>query len=337
MSIILITGGTGCIGAITTHKLLESDSVQKIVIASRSNNLDIMNYWFHGKLDPRLEFIKMDVGNASEIEETLPKVNPTHIVHLGAYQSPDCAKYHENGMQINVGGTMALFDAAEKLKNLKKFVFASSAAVYGMRAMYPEDIIYEDAKLAPPNHYGIWKLAGEHLGRLFHDNTKIPTVCLRINTTYGKGREQGKTSAPTNAIKAVALGAVKGKTIPFEMPYTGRENYHFVEDVGAHFAACTLQEYDGFGAFNIKGKTIAIDSFLEIVKAEAEKLGIGNFADLSIVENADPNLFISDLSHEKIHAAFDNLPRTEIEEGVAKSLKEFIEMAKNDTLYYPLA
>jgi nucleoside-diphosphate-sugar epimerase len=334
MATILITGGTGCIGAITTLKLLESQEVKKIIIASRSTNLGIMNFWFHGNLDPRIEFIKLDVGDAEAINKTLPQINPTHIVHLGAYQSPDCAAYHENGMQINVGGTMALFDAAEKLRNLKKFVFASSAAVYGVRAMYPEDIIYEDARLAPPNHYGIWKLAGEHLGRLFHNNTKIPTVCLRLNTTYGKGREQGKTSAPTNAMKAVALGSVKGTLIPYQMPYTGRENYHFVEDVGAHFAACTLQEFDGFGAFNIKGETIAIDSFLNIVKEEAEKLGIGEYVDLSIVENADPNLFISDLSHEKIDGTFQELPRTEIAAGVAKSLREFIEMAKEGTLYY---
>ncbi len=335
MAKILITGGTGCIGSVTTFKLLQSEKVEKIIIASRNNDHTIMRYWMEGDWDPRLEFLKMDVGNADDIRKQLPEINPTHIIHLGALQSPACAANHKLGMQINVGGTMALFDEAEKLLNLQKFVFASSAAVYGMRAMYPQAIIDEDVVLAPPNHYGIWKLAGEHIARLFYDQTKVPTVCLRLNTTYGKGREQGKTSAPTNAIKAIALGAVRGKIIPFKMPYQGRENYHFVEDVGAHFAACTLQDFEGFGAFNIKGETIAIDSFLKIVQSEANKLGIGDFVDLSIVENADENLFISDLSHEKIEATFYDLPRTEIEEGVAKSLKEFLEMAKSGTLYYP--
>lgn len=337
MAKILITGGTGCIGAVTTSKLLQSDQVEKIIIASRSNNHSIMNFWMDEEKDPRLEFIKMDVGNAEDIRKKLPEINPTHIVHLGALQSPDCAANHEMGMQINVGGTMALFDEAEKLPNLKKFVFASSAAVYGMRAMYPQAIIDEDVVLAPPNHYGIWKLAGEQVARLFHDKTKVPTVCLRLNTTYGKGREQGKTSAPTNAIKAVALGAVQGKLIPFQMPYQGRENYHFVEDVGTHFAACTIQDFEGFDAFNIKGETIEITKFLGIIQSEAEKLGLGDFVDLSIVDNADENLFISDLSHEKVDAAFDNLPKAEIEEGVAKSLQEFIEMARAGTLYYPLS
>lgn len=336
MSTIFITGGTGCIGSVTIYKLLESPEVSKIVVASRSNNTDPLKLWLGEDLDPRLEFVTLDVADYNAIEKVLLEVNPTHIIHLGAYQSPDCSKYHIQGMEINTGGTMALFDVAEKLPNLKRFVFASSAAVYGMRSMYPNPGITEDAQLAPPNHYGIWKLAGEHLARLFHDNTKVPTVCLRINTTFGKGRDKGKTSAPTNALKAIAMGSVKNELIPFEMPYEGRENYHFVEDIGAYFAACTLQEYDGFGAFNVKGKTIGIEDFLAIIEEEAGKLGLSEFVKLSIAEGADPNLFVSDLSHEKIDQTFNDLPLTSISEGVRLSLLEFLDMAKKGSLDYSI-
>ncbi len=331
---IFITGGTGCIGSVTIYKLLESEDVAKIIIATRSNNPDPIKLWLGEDLDSRLEFVTLDVSNYSEIERVLLEVNPTHIIHLGAYQSPDCSRYHIGGMEINTGGTMALFDAAEKLQNLQRFVFASSAAVYGMRSMYPEDIIAEDVPLAPPNHYGIWKLAGEHVARLFFDNTKVSTVCLRINTTYGKGRDKGKTSAPTNALKAIAIGAVKGELLPFEMPYQGRENYHFVEDVGAQFAAVTLQSYEGFGAFNIQGETIPIKSFLDVVRQEAIALGMGDYVDFSIAENAPPNLFVCDLDHSKIAGTFSDLPLTKISEGVRKSILEFKAMAKKGTLAY---
>lgn len=337
MHTIFITGGTGCIGSVTIYKLLQSDEVGKIVIATRSNNTAPLKLWLGEDLDPRIEFVKLDVADYRAMEEVVTKVDPTRIIHLGAYQSPDCSKYHIQGMEINTGGTMALFDIAEKLPNLQRFVFASSAAVYGMRAMYPNPGITEDAQLAPPNHYGIWKLGGEHLARLFYDNTKVPTVCLRINTTYGKGRDKGKTSAPTNALKAIAMGSVEGNAIPFEMPYQGRENYHFVEDVGAHFAACALQPYEGFGAFNIKGKTIAIEEFLGIVQKQAQDLGLGEFAKLSIAQGAPPNLFVSDLSHEKIARTFKDLPLTTIEDGVRKSLVEFKKMAERGTLEYSKA
>ena len=331
---IFITGGTGCIGSVTIYKLLQSSEVEKIVIATRSNNADHLKLWMGDTLDSRLEFVTLDVYNYSEIDRVLQEVNPTHIIHLGAYQSPDCSRDHIGGMEINTGGTMALFDAAEKLANLKRFVFASSAAVYGMRSMYSKEIIPEDVQLAPPNHYGIWKLAGEHVARLFYDNTKVPTICLRLNTTYGKGRDKGKTSAPTNALKAIAMGSVSGDVMPFEMPYQGRENYHFVEDVGAQFAAVTVQPFEGFGAFNIQGKTIPIKSFLELATYQARELGMGDFASLSIVNNAPPNLFVCDLDHKKIASTFKELPLTDISEGIRKSLLEFKAMAEKGTLAY---
>ena len=334
MSKIFITGGTGCIGSVTISQLLKDSAIEKIVVATRSNNAAPLQLWLGEELDPRIEFVKLDVSDYAAIERVLQEVDPTHIVHLGAYQSPDCSADHTGGMAINTGGTMALFDAAEKLTNLKRFVFASSAAVYGMRSMYPQDIIDEDVVLAPPNHYGIWKLAGEHLARLFHDNTNVPTVCLRLNTTYGKGRDKGKTSAPTNALKAIAMGAEAGNLMPFAMPYQGRENYHFVEDVGACFAACTVQDYEGYGAFNIPGKTIPIESFLNLAAEQAKELGLGDFASLSITPDCPPNLFVCDLDHQKITSTFTDLPVTDIAAGIRQSLIEFQTMAKNGSLTY---
>ena len=334
MSKIFITGGTGCIGSVTISQLLKDSAIEKIVVATRSNNAAPLQLWLGEELDPRIEFVKLDVSDYAAIERVLQEVDPTHIVHLGAYQSPDCSADHTGGMAINTGGTMALFDAAEKLTNLKRFVFASSAAVYGMRSMYPQDIIDEDVVLAPPNHYGIWKLAGEHLARLFHDNTNVPTVCLRLNTTYGKGRNKGKTSAPTNALKAIAMGAEAGNVMPFAMPYQGRENYHFVEDVGACFAACTVQDYEGYGAFNIPGKTIPIESFLNLAAEQAKELGLGDFASLSITPDCPPNLFVCDLDHQKITSTFTDLPVTDIAAGIRQSLIEFQAMAKNGSLTY---
>ena len=332
MATILITGGTGCIGSATTYKLLQSDQVEKIFIATRSANTQTLKLWLGEELDPRIEFIRLDISDYQVLENTVLSIDPTHIIHLGAFQSPDCAAYHSRGMEINTGGTMALFDTAEKLNRLERFVFASSGAVYGMRSMYPQATIPENVPLAPPNHYGIWKLAGEHLARLFYDSTGIPTISLRLNTTYGLGRDQGMTSAPTTAMKNIAKGAAQNQIIPFAMPYQGRENYHFVEDVGHHFAACTLQPFTGCEAFNIKGQTIEIASFLQSIREEAEKLGLNAFTEVSIREGAPPNLFICDLNHDKIEGAFSTLPLTDISTGIRKSLQVFRELAERELL-----
>jgi nucleoside-diphosphate-sugar epimerase len=312
--------------------LLQYQGIEKIVVATRSGNRKSVELWLDENLDPRIEFVTLDVSDYDTVKRLVPEIDPTHIIHLGGFQSPDCSAYHLKGMEINVGGTMVLLDIAETLPQLERFVFASSGAVYGKRAQYPEAVIKEDVRLTPPNHYGIWKLAGEHLARFFHDNTGVPTVCLRLNTTYGPGRDKGMTSAPTGAMKAIALGASRQETIPFAMPYQGLENYHYVEDVGEHFAACALQPFDGYGEFNIKGKTIEVKEFLQIVRCQAAELGFEKYTDISIADDAKPNMFSYDLCHNRIDAAFDSLPLTAIDEGVRKSLLAFRQMAEEGKL-----
>jgi nucleoside-diphosphate-sugar epimerase len=333
MSTILITGGTGCIGSVTVCKLLQSSDAERIIIASRSDNARILKLWTGEKLDPAIKFTTLDLSDYEAVLETTLRVNPTHIIHLGGLQSPDCAANHLRGMEINVGGTIALLDAAERLSNLKRFVFASSGAVYGKRAVYAEATVPETVRPEPPNHYGTWKLAGEHLARFMHERTGVPVVCLRLNTTYGQGRDKGLTAAPTAAIKAVALGAAHNRKIRFEMPYCGLENYHYVEDVGEHFAACAMRDFEGYGVFNIKGQTLDVRDFLDAVVAEAQKLGWGDCADIAIAGDAKPNMFIHDLDHRAIDSAFDSLPLTCISEGVRRSLLAFRKQADDGVLF----
>ena len=339
MSKIFITGGTGCIGASAIHNLLThyDSEIESIIIASRTGDPALLKIWLGDSVDElvqsgKLQFVSVDIGDSAALEKSLGEHLPNRIMHLGALQSPDCDSTPAKGVEINVLGTLNLFAAVEKLETkVERFVFASSAAVYGKRSMYSGDIIPEDETLAPPNYYGVWKVAGEHLAALFHDRSGIPTVSLRLNTTYGPGRDRGKTSAPTVALKSIALGSHAGNAVAFRMPYQGRENYHYVEDVGAHFAGVCMLPFEGCDAFNIKGKTIPVAEFLETAKSVATEMGMTE-VDLGIEENASPNLFICDLDDQKVDAAFPGLPKTPIEEGIGKSLETFRKHAADGIL-----
>lgn len=321
MSKLFLTGGTGCIGAATVASLLESGSgVERVVIASRSCDPARLRLWGVDG-DARVELVAGDIGDSEAMAALLRDHAPTHVLHLAALQSPDCAANPARGMEVNVGGTMALLEAAEALGDrLERFVFASSAAVYGPRSLYAGASVAETERLAPPNLYGVWKVAGEELCRLFHERSGVATVCLRLNSTYGKGRDQGMTAAVTHAMRAVARGEA------FRMPYRGRENYHYVGDVGAHFAAAALRDFDGFGAFNIRGETIEVADFLARIRATAE--GLGHAADLGFVDEPAENLFVCDLDEHKVQAALGELPRTSIEDGIRSTLEHFAAEAR---------
>ncbi len=83
-----------------------------------------------------------------------------------------------NYVDSNILGTQRLLEACSQA-SLQKFVFASTSSVYGETTGQ----VSEDRKLAPLAPYGITKLTGEHLCRVYSD--RVPIVILRYFTVYG--------------------------------------------------------------------------------------------------------------------------------------------------------
>ena len=274
-----------------------------------------------------------DISDGDSVRAWISEYQPTHVIHLGALQSPDCDADPHRGLEVNVGGTLNLLNASAG--SCERFVLASSGAVYGRRALYDAPTIKERDLIAPPNFYGVWKVASEHLARLFHERTGIATVCLRLNTVYGYGRDFGKTAAPTNAMKAIALGSVRGEKIAFRMPYYGRENYHYVEDVGAHFAAAALDPFTGYGAFNIRGRSTDVADFLALVKIVAGEMGLSESVDLAFAEDATEAFFACDLDSAAMEAAFHGLPLRPFQEGIRLTLDAYRKLALSGQLTLP--
>ena len=90
--------------------------------------------------------LKGDLVGSGNFADGPEEVRPTHVLHLGALQTPDCRDYPMRGMQVNLMGTAYLFEACIDLQlPLERFVFASSSAVNGPRSLYgPEGVRPED-------------------------------------------------------------------------------------------------------------------------------------------------------------------------------------------------
>lgn len=304
---ILITGATGCIGR-TCLSWLRAAGFADLVSLTRLKS---------DPQDPGIDHIGCDIADQAVVGAAINKVQPSRIVHLAGLQTPDCQAHPFQGMAVNVEGTHHLWRAAARLgSRLKRVVFASSAAVYGPRSMYPGPTVGEDAGLQPPNLYGHWKVAGEGATQALHLESGVPAVALRLATTYGPGRDRGLTSAPTSAMKALVAGE------RFEMTYQGREHYHYVNDVGAAFAICTMEDFSGYGVFNVRGQTLATRDFVQLIRETAEQLGMEG-GEIVMPEDLPPMPFVCDLDASAICARFSEMPLTEVKEGVRKSLERF--------------
>lgn len=177
---ILVTGGAGYIGS---HAVLELQNAGYETII-----LDNLVYGHQDLVDDRLQ-TKLIVGDTND-RSLLDRLFSTHkieaVMHFAAYayvgeSVTDPAKYYRN----NVVGTLTLLEAM-LAANVKKFVFSSTCATYGVPETLP---IVEDCPQNPINPYGMSKLMVEHILADFATAYDLQCVCFRYFNACGADPE----------------------------------------------------------------------------------------------------------------------------------------------------
>lgn len=147
---ILVTGGAGYIGSITTRTLL--DRGHEVVVL---DTLENGNRW---AVDERATFFEGSVGDREIVSQALEGAEA--VMHLAGYiEVGESMKNPEKYFHNNVDNGRILLDCMED-KGVSKLVFSSTAAVYGQPKVVP---LLEDAELKPINPYGESKLRFEQM------------------------------------------------------------------------------------------------------------------------------------------------------------------------------
>jgi len=191
--------------------------------------------------------IEWMLGDVSSLETVaLALADCTHVIHLAALLTPACAADPVRGAQVNLLGTLNVFEAARRA-GLKHVVYASSAGVYG-----PDDA----TQPRPTTLYGTWKLAAEGIARAYLADHGLSSVGLRPFVVYGAGRELGLSSGPSLACRA----AVRGEA--YTIPFTGRTGLVYVDDVVRAFAAALSPLQAGAQVFDLPGVIASMDEVI---------------------------------------------------------------------------
>ena len=262
-----ITGAQGCIGSWIVKTLIERGDTA--VVFDRSDDSRRLSAIMSDEDLAKVRFITGDITDGASVLSALDESEAANVIHLAGLQVPTCKADPVTGALVNVAGTLHVFEAARQL-GLKRVVYASSAAVYGMN---DDDVaLDETAQCEPTTHYGVFKRANEGNARVYFLDHGLSSVGLRPLTVYGVNRDTGLTSDPTKAMKSAVLGR------PFHIRFGGATDFQYVADTAAAFIACADNTLGGAHVFNLHGETVTVDriaNFINAVSANGDLITFG--------------------------------------------------------------
>ncbi len=253
----LVTGGAGFIGSHLTDRLLQAGWTVRV--------LDNLSTGKKTNLPDRhsgLDFIEGDIRDRDAVARATEGADA--VVHLAAVASVQASVDDPRGThESNFDGTLNLLEAARR-NGVKRFLYASSAAVYGDTTELP---VSEDTVLRPLTPYAADKLAGEHYLGFYARQYGLNTTAFRFFNIYGPRQDPSSPYSGVISIFSDRLRAAKPVTIFGDGKQT--RDFVYVGDL-ADLLALSLTRQDLAGEVMNVGR--GVESSLLDLLAELERL-----------------------------------------------------------------
>ncbi|NLU68871.1 UDP-glucose 4-epimerase GalE [Streptomyces sp. HNM0574] len=249
----LITGGAGYIGAHVARAMAESGQ-QAVVLDDFSTGLPERLRAVPGAggepgVPGDIPLVRGSTLDGAALETAIAEYGVTGVIHLAARkQVAESVERPLHYYRENVHGLTVLLEAVAAA-GVRRFVFSSSAAVYGMPDV---DLVTEDTPCLPMNPYGETKLTGEWLVRAAGQAHGISTSCLRYFNVAGAAEPALADTGVSNIIPMFFDALTRGeapKIFGDDYPTpdgTCVRDYIHVQDLAeAHVKAAGLLSPDG--------------------------------------------------------------------------------------------
>jgi UDP-glucose 4-epimerase len=252
---ILVTGGAGFIGSHLVDRLIKEG--HEIVVldnffSGKSKNIK------HHLNSRRFYAVKGDVRNPEDVKGATRNVDA--VFHLAAIVSvPLSIEKPLLVNDVNARGTLNLLEASLKA-HVERFIYASSCAVYGEVNSLP---INERHPTSPTSPYAASKLAAEYYCKVFYENNRLNTLCLRYFNVYGP--RQMKNSYSGVITQFIARLKKRKPPIIYGDGQQTRDFVHVKDIIEANMLALNCQHEFG-EVINVgTGKPTTINQLAEVL------------------------------------------------------------------------
>ncbi|WP_288217809.1 SDR family oxidoreductase [uncultured Fusobacterium sp.] len=262
----LVTGGAGFIG---------SNIVEKILYLG--HKVKVLDNFSTGKRENIAEFLKK--SNFELIEGDIRDINTCrtackdvdYVIHQAAWGSvPRSIEMPVLYDDINVKGHLNMMQAARE-NNVKKFVYASSSAVYGDDPILPKQEGSEGKVISP---YALTKRINEEYADLYYRLYGLETVGLRYFNVFGKRQDpNGAYAAVIPKFVKELLGGIQ--PVIYGDGETSRDFIFIDNVVEANLKACIATSEASGKAFNIGyGQKTSLNDLYKKLSELLEKIDI---------------------------------------------------------------
>ena len=291
---VLVTGGAGYIGSHVARILSQSGS-QVVVVDNYSTGLDSRVLGL-----PTTNLELSDPGAIAVLEQLMTSHKVSAVVHLAALkQVGESVDKPEEYFLKNLGGQGNLLTAM-KNTGVKKLVFSSSAASYGVPDL---DLVSENQRPEPINPYGQTKLIGEWMAKNAEVAWGLSQVSLRYFNVAGAGWPDLADTQKLNLIPIVFAAIKEGSTPKvfgddYQTPDGSciRDYVHVMDLAKAHVAALNyldnnIRPHDVFNVGTGTGSSV-----LEVIRQIQKTTGIDFKFEIAPRRAGDPPRLIADVS-----------------------------------------
>ena len=302
---ILVTGGAGFIGShLVRHLLAKGENVTA---------LDNLSTGLAENLPSEAKLVEMDILDAD-----LPKVVAAGafdaIVHLAAQTMVDTSiKDPLLDTRENLLGTVHVLEAA-RAANVKRVIFASTAAVYG--DVKEDDLPMREAQpTLPLSFYGLSKLSVEKYLEMYEKLYGMEYVVLRFANVYGERQGDGGEGG---VISIFAKAVAEGRDITIYGDGEQTRDFVYAGDIAEGILAA-LRTEEVNAAYNLSTQTET--SLRELVSLLAEIRGREIVPKYGAEREGD--IYKSMLSNSRARRGLDWQPATTLAEGLRRTYEYF--------------
>lgn len=296
MKRVILTGGTGFVGANLARRLLCDGHEVHLLVRPNYQS------WRIDKIRSDVRLHELHLHETEAVARVVSRVRPDWVFHLAVHGAYSWQTDWEQMVRTNIQGTMSLVSACLNT-GFEAFINTGSSSEYGFKDHAPA----ESEPIEPNSHYAVTKAAATMFCRHTAQSRRVLMPTLRLYSVFGPYEDPGRL------LPTLIMRGLKGELPPLADPNVARDFVYVDDVVDAYLLAANVRTPEWGPIYNV-GSSVQT-TLRDAVAVARQVLNIGAEPVWNTTPNRswDANVWVSD--NRKIRAQLSWEPHSTFAEG----------------------